>query len=133
MAMKESIFSVRAYFGLIGLFGMVKGISGFALFLVDPVSVGLAVIIDASVILLLGGAYLYSSVKFPEFVKSSTKFVQSLLVITGVLAGINGLLSIMQGVYGAGLIVSIVGIMVAWYLYLNVRRLEEEHGLENGA
>ena len=89
-----------------------------------------ALIIPASITLLLSIGFLYSSIKFPKLLKTSTKFVKILLYVSGGVSALNAVLALLFGMYGVDLIMPIVIVMIVWYLLLNVRRLEEEHGIK---
>lgn len=125
MVMQETVSSIRIYFGLIGLFGLIRGVFGIFVSLQDP-----AIIIPASISLLFGGGYLYSSIKFPMLLQTSTKFVLTLLYLTMGLSAVSIVFTLVLGMSGADLIIPSLYIMVAWYLLLNVKRLEEEHKFE---
>ena len=43
---------------------------------------------------------------------------------------LNAVSVLVLGMYGADLIIPVAMIMIAWYLLLNVKRLEEEHKFE---
>ncbi len=122
--MKESVTSIRGLFGFSGIGGVVFGLLSLIQSQQDIVS-----IIIASIILSLGIGFIYSSYKFPEFIHTSTKLVQYLLyVVLGI--GVLDLLSaVLQGYSGISLFEPIIRLVIAWYLLLNVKRLEEEHGL----
>jgi len=125
MLMKESVASMRAYFAFVGIVGLVNGV----LNIMAPAQ-DLVVTILTSGSLALGIGYLYSSIKFPEYLETSTIVVRTLLYISGGWCALNILVAIAMGLYGVALVVPIVAIIIVWYLFLNVRRLEEEHGLE---
>jgi hypothetical protein len=120
--MKESVFSIRAYFGLIGAFGLIRGVSGIIVAMEEP-----AVIIPAAISLFFGLGFLYSAIRFPMLLKTSTRIVKILLYAMGGINAINGVLLLLSGIYGSELIVSIVMIVIAWYLLLNVKRLKTEN------
>ena len=128
MAMKETVSSIKAYFGLMGVFGTIGGISGifFSTLELDAMEITGAVFH-----LFLGLGFMYSSYKFQELVKTSTRFVQNLLVITGIFSLIHVIFSVILQVYDYRLIPPLLGVIIVWYLYLNVKRLGEEHGLED--
>jgi len=124
MAMKETVFSIRAYFSVIGALGLIRGVSGILVSLEDQ-----AIILPATISLLLGCGFLYSSVRFPKLLKTSTRFVEILLYVTGGISALNAVFVLASGMYGADLIVPFLMVMVAWYLLMNVKRLKEEHGV----
>lgn len=127
MAMQESVFSLRAYFGLVGILGLIRGLSGIYLVFQDHAD--LAIATDASISLFLGLGFLYSSIQLPNLLTTSTRFVRTLLFVTLGINAIAAVNALVLGLYGTDLIVPVVLMMVIWYLFLNVKRLEEEHGL----
>ena len=120
--MKETVFSIRAYFGIVGLLGVIRGI-----FLFIASSQDWTAMIDGSITLFIGAGFLYSSIKLPELLKTSTKVVQVLLYIT---MGINALAAVftyLSGMHIGEAIIPVIMIMIPWYLLINVKRLEEEY------
>ena len=125
MGMQETVSSIRIYFGLVGFFGLIRSVFGIIVFLQDW-----AMMISVSIGLFLSMGFLYSSIKLPELLKTSTRFVRTLLYITAGFSVLNAVFALVLGMYGADLIIPVVMIMIAWYLLLNVKRLEEEHKFE---
>ncbi len=52
MAMKETVFSIRAYFGLIGAFGLIRGVSGLIVSMEDQI-----VVLPAAIVKMADGYY----------------------------------------------------------------------------
>ncbi len=124
MMIKETVTSMRGWLGLSGIVGVVFGLLSL---IQSPQDIVLIVI--ASIILSLGIGFIYSSYKFPDFIHTSTKLVQYLLYIVLGIGVLDLLFSALQGYSGISLFEPIIRLMIAWYLLLNVKRLEEEHGL----
>jgi len=125
MAMQETVFSIRVYFGLLGTFSLIRGVFGIIGSLQD-----VAFLIPALIGLFFGIGFLYSTIKLPELLRTSTKFVQHLLYVVAGIGALSAILAVVSGTYGADLISPVLLVMLAWYLLLNVRRLEEKHGIE---
>ena len=129
MAMKETVFSIRAYFDVIGVFSIFFGLSAIIIgFIESPLD--MAVFIYGGFALGIGTSYLYAGIRLPTLLQTSTKFVRTLLYFTGFIYLISAVIALMLGFYGKDLIMPSVGVLINWYLLLNVKRLEEEHRIE---
>ncbi len=124
MRMKETVTSIRGWLGLWGVGGIFLGMWWIVLTPQDIFTT-----IFSSFYLCIGIGFLYSSIKFSEFVHTSTKLVQQLLYAVLGMSIVSLSLELFLGNYGMGFFSPIIGVMIVWYLLLNVRRSEEEHGL----
>jgi len=120
MAMRETVRSLRIYFILSGLLSggmnltsLLQGASGavaaFAL-----VGVGFAV------------AYLYVGIALPQLLTKAPARVTNVLIAGAVFLALLFLLDLLSGMTGRTLPMVLVGLLITWYLFVNVRRLAAE-------
>lgn len=130
-----SISALRVWFRVFGVIYLLGGLGqGLAAF--GESGKGSLGFVVGLVMVAFGASYLYVSHKFPYFLQTSTTFVQRLIYFT---IGFSVLLTPFfyseQVQAGQGMPIPIVFIifwvLIPIYLLFNVRRIEEEHILED--
>ena len=120
MAMRETVRSLRLYFILSGLAGGATNLVGV---LGDQPAIAR---IFAFVGVGCGVAYLFVGFRLRHFLVTAPQQVLALLLAGAVfLAGLFGLAALF-GEAGRTLPMVILGLLITWYLYVNVRRLAAE-------
>ncbi len=121
MAMKETVGSLRAYFGVVGLFNFYSGVMQFG-----QAKGSLFLQVFSVVMLGLSVAYLFCAFKLPDLLANNLTIVETIIYITlGVNVGI-GLLIVLASGQMASISRPIIAIVVALYLLSSVRRLSQE-------
>jgi hypothetical protein len=117
MAMRETVRSLKAYFILSALLS--GAINLWTLFR-SPAGVG-------SVIALVGlgfaVAYLYVGLRLRQLLATSPGRVTNLLIAGAVFVALLFCLDLLSGMAGGTLPMVIIGLLITWYLFVNVRRL----------
>jgi hypothetical protein len=120
--MRETVGSMRAYFILTGLLGLLM-------------NVGLLLGSQGNLLLLLIGAigtiagvlFLVSGARLPKLVASRSSFVPRVLLGTGVYLALYLLLGLSLGQVGIGVVVqAALGLLITWYLLRNFGRLSTQ-------
>jgi predicted membrane channel-forming protein YqfA (hemolysin III family) len=127
MAMKETVRSLQTYFILSGLASLWFGFLGLTAQLRSAVSPAMMLattigIIGASLAL----AFLYVGMVLPGLLRKSSTRVIMLLYISAGWAGVNFVLSLLNGVQLGTVVVLALTLLILWYLLRNVRRLASE-------
>ncbi|MBS2040392.1 hypothetical protein JST97_35720 [bacterium] len=125
--MKESTGSLRAFFIVIGLLGMIGGGLGMlgvlVLLAAKPVwgvLLGACVVIN----LALSLAYFYCGVKLPELLKTNVGFVLKVLYASLTMTGVGTLVNIVLGLFTVGgLLPTLISVLISIYLINSVKRL----------
>jgi hypothetical protein len=119
MAMKESVGSLRAYFIVVAL------LAGFQNAALLVRSQGNIIIV---IIALLGFAigYLYIGIALRELLVKSSKIITGVILVSMGFLVVVFLLSLLGGVQAAMVAQLIIGLLIAWYLLKNVKRLSSE-------
>ena len=119
MAMRETPRSLRAYFILSGLLGLALNVS--SLLRGGPL---LGIVLDV-VGLALCAAYLYVGVRLRHLLAVAPRQIFSVLLATVILLVAILLLSLASGAIRETWPTLVIGGLITWYLYANVRRLVE--------
>lgn len=126
--MRETIRSMRAYFGLIGILGAIGVLTSMDLF---GSALGTVIwMINLGVV----AATLYLATRFEFLLLKKTRQVLGIILVTGgisVLGGVADVLLVPATGQVVGLALAIkVGIpaLITWYLFTNARRLAWEYG-----
>jgi predicted membrane channel-forming protein YqfA (hemolysin III family) len=127
MAMKETVRSLQTYFILSGLASLWFGFLGLTAQLRSAVSPAMMLattigIVGASLAL----AFLYVGMVLPGLLRKSSTRVIMLLYISAGWAGVNFVLSLLNGVQLGTVVVLALTLLILWYLLRNVRRLASE-------
>ncbi len=122
--MKESVRSLRTYFIVIGLLGLLpvyglmvlasKAGGNIALWVVAAVSLGIAVL------------YLYMGIRLKALLTDNPGLIKGVILAGAVIAILNFLAHVVNVEHGplGGVVISTgVALLVSWYLYANVSRL----------
>jgi hypothetical protein len=120
--MRETVRSLRIYFGLSGVFSVLRGTRPL---LTGDLVVGVLVIG-------LGIAYLYLMARLPRLLDQSLATVKWVLVTASTLLGVGLLLAFVNRNTYVG-VVCALGLVINWYLFRNARRLAVERRVPNPA
>jgi predicted membrane channel-forming protein YqfA (hemolysin III family) len=127
MAMKETVRSLQTYFILSGLASLWFGFLGLTAQLRSAVSPAMML---ATTIGIMGAslalAFLYVGMVLPGLLRKSSTRVIMLLYISAGWAGVNFVLSLLNGVQLGTVVVLALTLLILWYLLRNVRRLASE-------
>ena len=120
MAMKETVGSLRAYFILSGL---VSGaLNVVALQHAEPAPAKLLAIVGLG----FAVAYVYAGARLGPLIAGAPARVLWLLIAGGLFLAILFGVGLLYGAALAALPKIILGLLVTWYLFVNVRRLAAE-------
>ena len=115
MAMKETVKSLKAYFGLSG--------AGTAFLAVKAFSEG--DVVFGAIGAAFAVAYIYVAVRLPKLLAESTTIIYGILAGACVLLGLGVLAGAIQP-DAQRITKNLLGLLINWYLYSNVRRLAAE-------
>ena len=120
MAMRETVRSLRAYFIVLGVLSGAQTIFALA---TQPVNLETVFLLASFV---LAAAFLYVGIRLKTLLASSPRLVIGVVLATGVLSALLLLLMIVFGGPIGGMVQAVIGLLIAWYPYNNVRRLSAE-------
>lgn len=119
MRMRESVRSLQAYFIVAGLlFGVPAALS-----LVSQPIVLMSV--PSVVAVALAAAYLFLGIRLRTLLPTSPRQILFVVLVNAAGGGIQLIANIIVG-SASGILGSAFGLLIAWYLYINVRRLSSE-------
>jgi hypothetical protein len=119
MAMRETVGSLRLYLILAGLCICVPSLATLA---TRPMSLDSVIAFAATA---LGLAYLFLGVRLKALLVSAPALVTAVLIASGAVAAVALLVSLLFG-STSGAIEGAIGMLIAWYLYANARRLSSD-------
>ena len=118
--MKETVRSLRAYFvvvavlsGAMNLAALVRPVNGLSM-VISLIGLGFAL------------AYLYLGVRLKRLLVSSPEQVTGVLIAGAVFLVLLFGLGMLFGLQGGLVAQVILGLLIAWYLFVNVKRLAVE-------
>ena len=120
MAMRETVRSLRLYFVLTAVLGGALNLvalqrpSGVVANVVSVVGIAFAL------------AYLYLGLRLGRLLVTSPGQITAVLVAGAVFLVLLLALDALSGFQGGSLVQVVVGLLITWYLYVNVRRLAAE-------
>lgn len=117
--MRETVRSLRAYFVIVGL---ITGGRAIASLLTGPSGVGAWIEI---VPIALAAAHVYVGVRLEHLLTASPGQVNAVVIAGGILAAIALTISVI-GMWLSAMFWSGVQLLIAWYLFVNVKRLSRE-------
>jgi hypothetical protein len=124
MGMQETPRSLRTYFVLVGVFGLL----GNAAELWQSQRLGLAYAIDGAIGACLAVAFLYSAFKLTALLKGGGRPLVQLLIVSAIYRARAIVLLALVGGKTGDFIGPVLGIAVSIYLISNVRRLARGAG-----
>ena len=110
--MRETVRSLRLYFGFSALYGIAAGIA--RLLRTD--------IVAGTISLCFGLAYLYLSILLPKLLKDSLQTIKWILIAASVVLSLALLSSLVLGNLPLAGICAL-GLAINWYLFRNAKRL----------
>jgi hypothetical protein len=120
MAMRETVRSLKVYFivsallgGAVNLSALLRGEPGVGA-AISVIGIGFAV------------AYLYVGVRLKQLLSSSPGRITNLLITSAGFLLLLLALDLLSGMASGTLPQVIVGLLITWYLFVNVRRLAAE-------
>ena len=117
MAMKETVRSLRTYFVIVAVLSGAMNLAA----LIRPTS-GLGMVISV-IGLGFALAYLYLGVKLKQLLVSSPQQITGVLIAGAVFLVLLLALGMLFGLQGALVAQVIMGLLITWYLFVNVKRL----------
>jgi len=113
--MRETVKSLRVYFGLSGAYAVFGGLRALSR----------ADVITAVIVLALGLAYLYLSIRMPKLLRERLIMIKWVLIAASGVLGFSLLSSVTFGNTFL-VVVSVLGLLINWYLFRNAKRLAAE-------
>ena len=120
MAMKETVRSLKLYFvlsallsGAINIWALLRGEPGVGT-VISLIGIGFAV------------AYLYVGVRLRQLLSTAPRQITNLLIAGAGFLVLLFLLDLLSGMQSGTLPQVIIGLLITWYLFVNVRRLAAE-------
>jgi hypothetical protein len=115
MAMRETVRSLRLYFGLSGAYVILTGIRALSQAQATGAVIGLV----------FGLVYLYLSIRLPTLLREGITTIKWILIAASAALGISLLASLILG--NVLLVVEcVLGVLINWYLFSNAKRLAGE-------
>ena len=115
MAMRETVKTLRLYFGLSSAYAILTSIRALSFAQIAVGIVGLA----------FGVAYLYLSILLPKLLKNSLGTIKWVPIVASACLGIALLSGFILGNISQA-VVSALGLAINWYLFRNAKRLAAE-------
>jgi hypothetical protein len=119
MGMRETARSLRAYFIVVGL---LSGVPNVLALLAEPMGLGTVFSLAA---VGLAVAYLYLGIRLKVLLLTAPGQITTVILAGGALIIVALIISLLAG-SAPGLIQAVIGLLITWYLYTNVRRLASE-------
>ena len=113
--MRETVKSLKIYFGLSGIYALVDGIKSL---LAGDFAVGVLVIF-------IGAAYSYLAARLPQLLDESIGAVKWIVIAVSTVQGLGLVSGLVFGKTSVA-VVCVLGLLINWYLFRNVRRLAKE-------
>jgi hypothetical protein len=120
MAMRETVRSLRAYFILSAL---LSGGANLWTLVNTPSGVAAAF---ALIGLGFSAAYLYLAFNLRRLLATNPPRITNVLIAGAVFLGLLFVLDLLSKAAGGTLPVTVIGLLITWYLFVNVRRLAAE-------
>lgn len=123
MRMRETVRSLRAYFIVIALLSGIPSVLDLS---AHPIGLGTIFSLAA---LGLSVAYLYLGIRLNVLLLKAPGQVTTIVLAGGAFVIVALLISVLVG-STPGVIQAVVGLLITWYLYSNVRRLASESSMD---
>jgi hypothetical protein len=119
--MKESVGSLKAYFIVVSVLGMIGSLATLGASPINPLFLVIGLIeLGFSV------AYLYIGITLRKLLVKSPKLLNNILLTSMAYQVITFLLSLLNG-FQIGLVIRLaIALLLLWYLLTNVKRLSQE-------
>jgi len=115
MAIRETAKSLKLYFGW----------SGGAAVLVGVLDVANGAIVLGLIAVALGGAYLFVAMRLDSLLDENAGLIRQILYVSSGLM-VVGIVADVALQNGAGITREVIGLLINWYLLVNVKRLARE-------
>ena len=119
--MEENVRSLRTYFIIVALFA---GLQNTALLVQSQRNI--IIVIIGLLGLGLAIAYLYIGIAFRKLLVRSPKIITRVILVSMGFLAVDFLISQLGGLQAAMVAQLITGLLIAWYLLINVKRLSSE-------
>lgn len=119
--MRETVGSLKAYFILVGVLGLIGNIGAIAASQVNPLF-----LISGLIGLAFSGAYLYIGIMLRKLLVESPKLVKNFILASMAYLIVDFLLTLLGGDQTNSVIRLAIGLLITWYLLSNVKRLSQE-------
>lgn len=119
--MKETIGSLKAYFIVVSVLGMIGSVLALGISQVRPVY-----FVTGLIGLAFSVAYLYIGITLRKLLVDSPKLIDNTLLASMAYQVITFLLSLLNGFQIGSAIQLVMALLILWYLLANTRRLSGE-------
>lgn len=124
--MRETVRSLKAYFIVIAVLGLIGSISTLSLSSVNPLFLIIGLIGLAFAL-----AYLYIGISLRKLLVDSPKTINNVILASMAYQVLNFLLSLLNGVQVASIVQLAIGLLITWYLLNSVKRLSLEENAKS--
>lgn len=119
--MRETVRSLKAYFIVIAVLGLIGSINLLPLFSLNPLF-----LIFGLIGLAFALAYLYIGISLRKLLVESPKIINNVILASMAYQVLNFLLSLLNGVQLSSIIQLAIGLLITWYLLNSVKRLSSK-------
>lgn len=119
--MRETVRSLKTYFIVIAVLGLIGSISSLPLWSLSPLF-----LIFGLIGLAFALAYLYIGISLRKLLAESPKTINNVILASMAYQVLNFLLSLLNGVQVASIVQLAIGLLITWYLLNSVKRLSLE-------
>lgn len=124
--MRETVRSLKAYFIVIAVLGLIGSISTLSLSSVNPLFLIIGLIGLAFAL-----AYLYIGISLRKLLVDSPKTINNVILASMAYQVLNFLLSLLNSVQVASIVQLAIGLLITWYLLNSVKRLSLEENAKS--
>jgi hypothetical protein len=119
--MKETVGSLKAYFIVVAVFGLIGSIGTITASQINPLFLIVGLIGFAFSL-----AYLYMGVMLRKLLVESPGIIKNVILVSMIYQLINFLLSLLAGFQIVSIINLAIGLLITWYLLNSAERLSQE-------
>jgi hypothetical protein len=126
--MRETVRSLKAYFIVIAVFGLIGSISTLSLWSLSPLFLIIGLIGLAFAL-----AYLYIGISLRKLLAESPKTINNVILASMAYQVLNFMSSLLNGLKVASIVQLAIGLLITWYLLNSVKRLSVEENAKTRA
>ena len=143
--MRETVRSLKAYFIVIAVLGLIKSISTLSFIVIAVLSFRESIstlpfwslsplfLIIGLIGLAFALAYLYIGISLRKLLAESPKTIKNVILASMAYQVLNFLLTLLKGVQVASIVQLAIGLLITWYLLNSVKRLSVEENAKTRA
>jgi hypothetical protein len=143
--MRETVRSLKAYFIVIAVLGLIKSISTLSFIVIAVLSFRESIstlpfwshsplfLIISLIGLAFALAYLYIGISLRKLLAESPKTINNVILASMAYQVLNFLSSLLNGVQVASIVQLAIGLLITWYLLNSVKRLSVEENAKTRA